>query len=118
MIFPPWNGMLLAWALGPIGVMIAMSWMLEIVVRRKIGVYFGFAMILIITAFIARVGFNEYKACYSGNPLPSCEWLWLVITFLIYLTGLALPSLILSTIVLMAWSRRRPHRLDVAQAEP
>src|SRR5882757_7422255 len=97
-------------AVGLAAALSLLSWAIEILLRRRIGVYLAYGLILIITALTAWTCYRAYSGCSREMTLANCEWNPLIYLFSLNLMLLTIPLLSFSTIRLKKWSDTRKQR--------
>jgi ABC-type branched-subunit amino acid transport system permease subunit len=87
------------------------SWAVEFLLRRHVGVYLAWGLILATTTFTALTCYNAYTRCRNEITLSNCEWNPLIYLMALNLMLLTIPLLVFSTIKLKKWSDIRKQRL-------
>ena len=89
----------------------SLCWLLELLARRSVGVYLGYAAISIVIFYTARIIYGEIMECSGafGRPVlfPQCEWSIVSRLLAVFLMMITTPLLILSEIKLRRWSLNR-----------
>jgi ABC-type branched-subunit amino acid transport system permease subunit len=87
-----------------------MSWTVELLLRRSIGVYLSYASIAIVACLAAYLAYADRTRCTAGFLPQDCEWGGPMTALLAFVTALTIPALLLSTVVLKKWSDNRSRR--------
>jgi hypothetical protein len=99
-------------AFGLTVLLIALLWCVEIVLGRQVGVFLGYATVVLVASFVAYAIYAELKLCkfVEEPPFPQCEWSAPMLLLLVLSALKIMPFLVISTIVLKQWSdsRRKP----------
>jgi len=88
-------------------------WACERMFGRRVGVYLGYATVLVVVALAAYSTYAELTLCRFGAavPFPECEWSPLLLIFMACLMVVTVPSLLLSTRTLKKCSDTRHERV-------
>ena len=99
-------------AFGLTVLLVTLLWCVEIVLGRRMGVFLGYATIVLVASFVAYAIYAELKLCkfVDEPPFPQCEWSAPTLLLLVLSALKIIPFLVISTIVLKQWSdsRRKP----------
>jgi hypothetical protein len=107
-------GMPLGFVLALAPIIAALSWPVEAVLRRRIGVYFGYVVMFAVAYLIARFAQSEIMECgFGGNcselssPNCDCGFSLLFKLLIIFLAFVTMPLLLVSQMKLKKWSQSR-----------
>lgn len=104
-------GMPFALAISAAIVLGSVCWLLELVLGRGFGVYAGYAAILLVVFYIARIVYPDVMECSGAFGrevrLSPCEWAIVSRVLAVFLAVATVPMLVLSEIKLRRWSLRR-----------
>jgi hypothetical protein len=99
-------------AFGLTVLLVTLLWCVENVLGRRIGVFLGYATVVLVALFVAYAIYAELKLCkfVEEPPFPQCEWYAPMLLLLAFSALKIIPFLVISTIVLKQWSdsRRNP----------
>jgi hypothetical protein len=99
-------------AFGLTVLLIALLWCVEIVLGRQIGVFLGWATVVLVASFVGYAIYAELKLCnfVEEPPFPQCEWSAPMLQLLAFSALKIIPFLVISTMLLKQWSdsRRKP----------
>jgi hypothetical protein len=83
------------------------SWTVELLFRRRIGVYLSYASIAIIASCAAYLTYSVMTTrCALPESMRGCEW-WGENILIASVTFLTIPTLLLSTAMMKKWSDSR-----------
>jgi hypothetical protein len=89
----------------------ALCWLVEMLVRRRIGVYAGYAAIWAAILLTFRLLYGNVADCSGvfGWPFlfPQCEWSSVTWSLAVFLTIITVPLLVVSEVKLSRWSLNR-----------
>jgi hypothetical protein len=100
-------------AFGLTVLLIALLWCVEIVLGRQIGVFLGYATVVLVASFVTYAIYAELKLCnfVEEPPFPQCEWSAPMLLLLVLSALKIIPFLVVSTVILKQWSHSRSKRL-------